>query len=304
MRYFEKLAMVFALVGTPAAPDPWHEVIPKVAERADFLIAEAHRRGFERISVRMRDEITWHAFYRDSHECGILGRMLGVPELVADYEKIEEPDITNEMRGADILRLHGVGRTYAAWVSQAEWYAKQNLSDKVDTWNSICANWDTIRYAPKFIITTGPSYADFPTLNYLPDDHPVIEIDSQGMSDWEIERFLPIIQAGLERGPNFAGRYSIVALSCGTSCRLYDITDTGTGEGITAPFGGEETTELNVDFNVNSQLIYVTHLGGKVDECVLRAWHFDGTEFVLKHEQVFAREDVGCNIGNFRVIRG
>lgn len=297
-----RLVVILATLSTAVAAEPWETIIPKVAERADFLIAEAHRRGFERISVRMRDEITWHSFYRDSHECGILGRMLGVPELVAEYEKIEEPVITDDMRGQDILRLYGIGRTYAAWVSQAEWYVEQDLSEKVETWNTVCANWDTIRYAPRFIITTGPPYTDFPTFDYLPDDHPVIEIDTKDMSEWEIERFLPRIQAGLENGPNFAGRYSVVALSCGTSCRFYDITDAETGEGIGAPFGGEKTAELTADFNIDSQLMYVKHIGDTLEECVLRAWYFDGTDFELKHEQTLPRAEAGCNIGGFRVI--
>ena len=296
---------------TPACAAPWEEVIPAIAEQAARYTDEAETRfeaiwnennttpypgSFEEALRSGETSVT----AKIHHECGILGRMLGVPELIKEHEFVDVPQITDDMSVEDVSRLWAAGRSYELWVEQATDLVAQNLVTKIDIWESQCRH---IRYAPEFITGTGgPAYSDFPTQSYLPDDHPVIELDTEGWDDWSLERFLPTIQAMLEQGPNFAGRYSVAVLSCGTSCRGYSIIDAETGEGIAAPFGGESSPELNVDFNNDSQLMYARQMGQTSAECVLQAWSFDGSEFNLEHEYTFPRGEVGCNTGNFRVL--
>ena len=301
----------FVVLCTPVYAAPWEEVIPAISEQAARYIDEADTRyetiwnennttpypgSFEAAGGTDSTDV----IVKSDHECGILGRMLGVPELIKEHEFVDVPQITDDMSAQDISRLWSAGRSYELWVEQATHLVAQNLVTKIDTWERQCRH---VPYAPEFITGTGgPAYDDFPTQSYLPDDHPVFEIDTEGWDDWSLERYLPTIQAMLEQGPNFAGRYSVALLSCGTSCRFYVITDAETGERIASPVGGESSPELNVDFNNDSQLMYARQMGNTSAECVLQAWSFDGSEFNLEHEYTFPRGEVGCNTGNFRVL--
>lgn len=311
-----KHLITFVVLCTPAHAAPWEDVIPAVSEQAAHYLAEAERR-FE---IQWNDsdiaadvpyqgsfEATVgsdsaYAYVKQDHECGILGRMLGVADLIKDQERINAPDITDDMAVDDIGVLWGAGRSYELWVAQATRLVAQDLDERVQYWNNECRSLDLIPNAPLFIVSSGPSYEDFPAESDLRDDHPIPEIDTEGWSDWAIERSLPRIQGALEQGPNFAGRYSVVLQSCGGSCAYYDFIDIETGQSSSPPLGGERTPELALDFNKYSQLVYAIYMQSS-DSCLLQAWSYDGEEFRMEHEQTFERmRDAGCRTWNFRVV--
>lgn len=290
---------VWLVLANASHAEPWEEVIPKVAERAAFFLAEADRRGYADIAARS-DENAWYAYYRDSHECAILGRMLGVPDLIAEDEKIDVPQLADSMPDQQIIQLYGVGRTYEAWVEQALFFNDVSLERKVTAWNETCALNGRIPFAPEFIIPTGPGFADVPAAS-LPPGFPPVQPDLADWNDWMRDRFQSIVEDGVKAGPNFAGHYSLVALSCGTSCRFYHLSDLRTGKVIDMPFGGEASPEILVDFVADSRLIYTKQVGKDSTECVLQAWVFDGTGFGMQSEDTLPRDGT-CNDWNFRVI--
>jgi hypothetical protein len=55
--------------------------------------------------------------------------------------------------------------------------------------------------------------------------------------DREFARFRTRIRNGLKEGPDFAGRYSIVEIGCGTGCRRVFIADNRTGKVFDFPRG-------------------------------------------------------------------
>lgn len=50
-------------------------------------------------------------------------------------------------------------------------------------------------------------------------------------------RFRSVIRQGAEKGPNFAGHYTVIVWGCGTSCAEFAIVDALTGRTYDSPFG-------------------------------------------------------------------
>lgn len=69
----------------------------------------------------------------------------------------------------------------------------------------------------------------------------------------QARRFRTVLTNGAKRGPNFAGRYTVVTWGCGTECQQVAIVDAKTGRvymtGITASLG--------VKHQLNSRLLVV-----------------------------------------------
>jgi hypothetical protein len=66
------------------------------------------------------------------------------------------------------------------------------------------------------------------------------------------------IRRGVEEGPNFAGRVSVIQFGCGTSCTFVYATDVVTGVVSSFPQGGERTPYLTLDGRPNSALMIAT----------------------------------------------
>lgn len=63
------------------------------------------------------------------------------------------------------------------------------------------------------------------------------------------------IRHGVEKGPDFAGRYSVLTIGCGTDCSFGYIVDAATGRVVELPRGGEEFMNLRYDYRIDSSLI-------------------------------------------------
>jgi len=214
-------------VTAPVTAAPWEDVIPDVAALGTSYIEEAERlfgANFEALTETIPDASYQGSIestlardgefieFKERHECGILGRMLGVPELVVDYEQIVVPDPVEDISREYIVDLWAAGKSFESWADQATKLVAQDLEEKVRQWNEECVP-SVIPGSPLFFYSSGPGYADFPTLSYVADDLPIPEVDTEGWSDWSIERSLPNIQAGLRHGADFAGRYSVIRQS-------------------------------------------------------------------------------------------
>jgi hypothetical protein len=84
-----------------------------------------------------------------------------------------------------------------------------------------CSSEVAERAAPA---THTPRFADYPTDSLA---GPAAPVDLTSSTD--AHRFRTALRAGAVRGPNFAGRLTIVTWGCGTQCLSYAIVDARTG---------------------------------------------------------------------------
>lgn len=73
--------------------------------------------------------------------------------------------------------------------------------------------------------------------------------------DQEFKEFSTRIQDGIKKGANFAGRYKVIPIGCGTGCSFIVVADVSTGQVYTFPHGGEEDQMLRLEYQVSSNLI-------------------------------------------------
>ena len=96
------------------------------------------------------------------------------------------------------------------------------------------------------------------------------------------------IVSEVSRGPNFAGRYALTEIGCGTSCRIAFITDLQSGRVYRFPYGGEEYYGLWLTYTVRSDMISAQWLEG--DRCIKEDLLWGGNGF-----SVLNRRSLGEN---------
>jgi hypothetical protein len=69
----------------------------------------------------------------------------------------------------------------------------------------------------------------------------------------QARRFRTVLQQGAKRGPNFAGKYTVVTWGCGTSCQSVGIINAKTG----SVYMLKSPAEAGVKFQLNSRLLIV-----------------------------------------------
>lgn len=281
---------------TAANSQSWEKIIPAVEKRAAFYLSEANRLGY---ANTRKDDVDYLDYYREDHECGILGRMLDMTELVADAERFDTPRIADDLSDSEVIQLFAAGRTLQSWVSQAKHALNQSKAQRVKSWNEDCADSERFKYAPSILIADVPSFGSYPISN--PASNSKTASQTTKMPDFEgrdkfAKMFRTRIREGLAEGANFNGHYSFITFGCGTSCIIGFITDTRTGQVVAPPFGGESTPELAITFKLDSNLIQVIHMGDTSEQCKVRAWSFNGKNFKLEGEDSFKREG-SCNNG-------
>ena len=100
-----------------------------------------------------------------------------------------------------------------------------------------------------------PVVASFTGLPHSPD-----------VSTGDAKRFSSEIRKEAEKGPNFAGHFTIAKWGCGSGCISWAIIDAATGKVWPAPFtvsgtgcgDSAEYCEQKIEFRINSELIVVT----------------------------------------------
>lgn len=110
-------------------------------------------------------------------------------------------------------------------------------------------------------------------------------------------------------GPNFADHYTIVTVGCGTGCSIGIVGDNETGKLYHFPFGGEEHSQMQLEFNLDENRILVSFLynpyystqeaeGGSasVDEdfCVAKQLRFLDGDFVEERSHQISGETFTC----------
>ena len=290
------IAIILSFINTANA-ESWESVIPAVEKLAAFYLAEAERLGYANTS---KSDVDYLDYYREDHECGILGRMFDLADVVADDEHLGTPRIADDLSEIEVIQLFAAGRTLESWVMQAKHALSQTKEERVQHWNQSCAESKRLKYAPILLIADVPSFKSFAISNSKDSNlknpaHPIAMPDFEGR-DKSARMFRTRIRDGLAEGANFNGHYSFIAFGCGASCVMSYITDTRTGKVFEPPFGGESTPELAIEFKLDSNLIQVIHMGDTSEECQIRAWSFDGKSFKLEGEDGFARE-CSCNYG-------
>lgn len=104
------------------------------------------------------------------------------------------------------------------------------------------------------------SFADFSVPTVYPG--PLRMPDFRGR-DRDYATYRTRISEGIKAGPNFAGRYSLVQIGCGTGCRFVLLADVSTGKVYNFPLGGEEYLNLDLNYQLQSSMIIARWEGQK-----------------------------------------
>ena len=104
------------------------------------------------------------------------------------------------------------------------------------------------------------------------------------------------VRNGLKDGPNFAGRYSLIEVGCGTSCKIVLLIDASSGEMIRFPLGGEENYQLELTYAVDSELLKAVWMdteNGDSDTCVKEDYRIEGKNLKRLTQVRFTIEKYG-----------
>lgn len=118
---------------------------------------------------------------------------------------------------------------------------------------------------------------------FLPTDYPAAviyrgktKLPDFKKRDRDFNSFRTRIRDGMRQGPNYAGRYSVIQIGCGTGCSFIIVGDNKTGRPTNFPRGGEDNMYLQVQHQLDSRLLtaqWADYDGGK---CYVEFFDFDG----------------------------
>tara|TARA_R110002124_G_scaffold204972_3_gene371289 strand:- start:196 stop:1098 length:903 start_codon:yes stop_codon:yes gene_type:complete len=66
------------------------------------------------------------------------------------------------------------------------------------------------------------------------------------------------ITEAMLNGPNFAQHYTLITIGCGTSCIFGFVGNNRTGELYSLPFGGEANSQMQLEFDLNSNILKIS----------------------------------------------
>lgn len=146
------------------------------------------------------------------------------------------------------------------------------------------------------------SFSDFPPEMYYSGS--VILPDFNGR-DQMAKSYRTRISDGVFKGVNFAGRFAVVEIGCGTSCRFAFVVDVSNGEVFAFPYGGEEQYQLGLIYSSDSRLMRATwrkaywtaDQSKDTDTCTSQDILWTGSDFEIVSERAFEIEKSGnCSI--------
>lgn len=117
----------------------------------------------------------------------------------------------------------------------------------------------------------------------------------KGDDEWA-RTFRTRIKDGVEEGPNFAGRYTIIEIGCGTSCRFGVLVDASNGDVLEFPLGGEENYQLEMTYTVESTLlkaVWKDTPSGNYETCVKQDYGLEGNQLKLLAESKYTVQEFG-----------
>lgn len=115
--------------------------------------------------------------------------------------------------------------------------------------------------------------------------------------DRELNSFRTRIRDGMRQGPNFAGRYTLIQIGCGTGCSFVIVANNQTGRPASFPRGGEEHMYLSLDFRRDSRLVAAQWLNYDTNTCVVEFFDFDRDTW-----KPITKTDVGKDDACYRTI--
>lgn len=115
--------------------------------------------------------------------------------------------------------------------------------------------------------------------------------------DREFNNFRTRIRDGMRQGPNFAGRYTLIQIGCGTGCSFVIVANNQTGRPASFPRGGEEHMYLSLDFRWDSRLVAAQWLDYDTKTCVVEFFDFDRDIW-----KPITKTDVGKDDACYRTI--
>jgi hypothetical protein len=142
-------------------------------------------------------------------------------------------------------------------------------------------------------------FADFPP-SYFYGSDPVLP-EFKGDDEWA-GNFRTRIRDGIAGGVNYAGRYTIIEIGCGTSCRIAVMVDVSNGDVIRFPLGGEENYELEMTYTSESTLlkaVWKDEAGDGYENCVKQDYGLEDGQLKLLAESRYTVKEFGyCSAYN------
>ena len=124
----------------------------------------------------------------------------------------------------------------------------------------------------------------------------VILPNFEGRDKWA-RRYRTRIREGMKKGVNFSGKYAVIEVGCGTSCRHAYLADVSNGTVYRFPYGGETNWEMTLVYSADSSFLRASWRGERkavYDEngdfvalCIVHDLHWNGKEFVVLDESSF-----------------
>ncbi|SCM79507.1 conserved hypothetical protein [uncultured Pleomorphomonas sp.] len=94
--------------------------------------------------------------------------------------------------------------------------------------------------------------------------------------DRDFNTYRTRIREGMRAGPNYAGRYSVIQIGCGTGCSFVIVGDNQTGRPMSFPRGGEDNMYLQLQFQLDSRLLTAQWANYDSGKCYVEWFDFDG----------------------------
>lgn len=135
------------------------------------------------------------------------------------------------------------------------------------------------------------SFSDFPPEATLTGDARTPDFSGR---DADHRNFRTRILEGVATGVNYAGRYSLIEIGCGTSCRFAKVVDLQTGEVGAFPYGGEEYYQMKLTYSPDSQLLKARWQSGYGD-CIEQDMVIDGLDWQVLDERSVAAVNGYCD---------
>ncbi|WP_246805936.1 MULTISPECIES: hypothetical protein [unclassified Ensifer] len=110
--------------------------------------------------------------------------------------------------------------------------------------------------------------------------------------DRDFNQFRTRIREGMREGPNFAGRYSLIQIGCGTGCSFAIVGDNKTGKPSRFPRGDDPISMLTLKFRLDSRLLVAQWGLYDQNRCFMEYFDFDGTTWTTLKKQEIGTMDV------------
>ncbi|TZG35007.1 hypothetical protein AGR1_16360 [Agrobacterium sp. B1(2019)] len=138
----------------------------------------------------------------------------------------------------------------------------------------------------------------------VPSDYPVqarfsgqtVMPDFKGR-DREYNSFRTRIRDGMRKGPDFAGRYTLIQIGCGSGCSFVVVANNQTCRPSSFPRGGEEHMYLSLDFRRDSRLVAAQWLNYETKTCVVEFFDFE-----RDHWKAVSKTSVGGEEACYRTV--